>query len=66
VTVAFDYSHATWQEALDQIAVLRERRNWLTERIKAKQTVGWDVEWDKRECAALTWALDLLQERYTA
>lgn len=38
-------------------AVLKERRNWLTARIAAKESVGWDVTWDRRERDALTRAL---------
>lgn len=33
----------------EALIVLRERRDWLTERIKAKRTVGWDTQWDQRE-----------------
>lgn len=39
---------------------LRQRRNWLTARIAAKQSVGWDVEYDTAERDALTWALEQL------
>lgn len=45
----------------EALAVLRERRNWLRERIKAKETVGWDVTWDRRECDALTTVLERMQ-----
>lgn len=38
--------------------VLTERRNWLTARIKAKQTVGWDTEWDRRERDAMNRILE--------
>lgn len=38
--------------------VLRERRNWLTARIRAKESIGWDVEWDRRERDALTRVLE--------
>lgn len=41
----------------DEIRTLTERRNWLTARIGAKNSVGWDVEYDTRERNALTWAL---------
>lgn len=43
----------------EAIEVTRQRRNWLTARIAAKQTVGWDTEWDTRERDAHT---RLLQE----
>jgi hypothetical protein len=43
------------QEAL---LVLRERRDWLTERVKAKQQVRWDTAWDERERDALTVVLN--------
>jgi hypothetical protein len=40
--------------AADVVETLRQRRNWLTARITAKQSIGWDVEWDTRERDALT------------
>lgn len=47
----------------DALQVLTERRNWLTARIRAKQSVGWDVEWDTRERDALSRVLhEFLQE----
>lgn len=33
---------------------LRQRRDWLTARIRAKESIGWDVEWDIRERDALS------------
>lgn len=36
---------------------LRQRRDWLTARIAAKLSVGWDVEYDTAERDALAWAL---------
>lgn len=36
---------------------LRQRRDWLTARIAAKESVGWDVEYDTAERDALAWAL---------
>lgn len=50
-------------EASDNLTVLRERRDWLAARIKAKQSIGWDVEWDERERAALEWAVKQLESR---
>lgn len=44
----------------DAVKVITERRNWLTARIQAKQSVGWDVEWDTRERDALTAVIDHL------
>lgn len=44
------------------IRVLIERRNWLTERIKAKEIVGWDIVWDTRERDALSWAINELDK----
>jgi hypothetical protein len=38
----------------EALGVLRQRRDWLTERIRAKQRVGWDVTWDVRERDALS------------
>ena len=40
---------------------LDQRRRWLTERIKAKQMVGWDIEYDTSERDALASALYLIQ-----
>lgn len=42
---------------IDALETIRQRRNWLTARIAAKLSVGWDVEWDTRERDALTWVL---------
>lgn len=36
---------------------LDQRRRWLTERIKAKETVGWETQYDVSERDALAWAL---------
>lgn len=44
----------------EAIQVLTERRNWLTARIRAKESVGWDVQWDRRERDALSRAIDYL------
>lgn len=38
----------------DALVVLRERRDWLTARIAAKESVGWETEWDVRERDALS------------
>ena len=46
----------------DEIDTLTQRRDWLTARIAAKRSVGWDVEYDTRERDALTWALDRLDK----
>lgn len=43
--------------ASEHIDRLDQRRRYLAERIKAKQTVGWDVGYDQSEHDALTWAL---------
>lgn len=43
---------------LEARLVLLERRNWLVARIQAKETVGWDVTWDRRERDALTTILN--------
>jgi len=47
------------QEAL---SVLRERRDWLTARIAAKKSINWETQWDERECASLTWAIDYITD----
>lgn len=36
---------------------LRQRRDYLTQRIAAKKTVGWETQYDESERDALTWAL---------
>jgi hypothetical protein len=36
-------------ELSEAIVVTRQRRDWLTARIAAKRTVGWEVDWDERE-----------------
>jgi hypothetical protein len=47
---SYTYQVLNLEEA---IGVITERRNWLTERIKAKETVGWDTSYDIRERDAL-------------
>jgi hypothetical protein len=44
------------------IDTLRQRHDWLTERIKAKETVGWETTYDERERDALHWAIDELEK----
>lgn len=41
--------------------VLREREAYLRARIIAKQSVGWEWQYDAREQAALAWAIERLQ-----
>lgn len=48
----------TPQEHIDR---LDQRCKWLTARIKAKQSVGWEVTYDTSERDALTWALEQLR-----
>jgi hypothetical protein len=50
----------------EAVRVMTERRNWLTARIAAKKSVGWDVEWDTRERDALTRGIEELQYRRAA
>jgi|KBSSwiStaDraftv2_1062776.scaffolds.fasta_scaffold2293695_2 hypothetical protein len=45
----------------DHLAVLRERAEYLDLRIVAKETLGWEVDWDRRELAALQWAIGELE-----
>jgi hypothetical protein len=47
----------------DHLAVLRERAEYLDLRIEAKQTLGWEVDWDQRERQALLWAIAELEGR---
>ncbi len=41
-----------------RLATIRQRRDYLTARITAKQQVGWETVWDERERDALTWVLE--------
>lgn len=43
------------------LQTLREREAWLRARIAAKQSVGWEVQYDERERAALEWAIERLE-----
>lgn len=49
----------------EHIETMRQRRNWLTARIAAKVSVGWDIEWDTRERDALSWALEQFAKQST-
>jgi hypothetical protein len=44
----------------DHLQTLREREAWLRARIAAKESIGWEVQWDRRERAALEWAIRCL------
>jgi hypothetical protein len=44
------------------LETLRQRRDWLTARITAKESIGWDVEWDRRERDALSDVIAYLEE----
>lgn len=59
----FEAAYQDDAERDHQLAVLRERRNWLTARIAAKQSVGWEIEWDVRERNALAWAIQQLEQQ---
>lgn len=37
---------------------LKQRRDWLTERMAGKEKFGWDVQWDTKERDALTLILE--------
>ena len=52
-------------ELTEALQTLRERRDWLTQCIKAKTTVGWDIQWDTRERDALSCVLEQLTEHTT-
>lgn len=45
----------------DELQTLIERRDWLAARIKAKQSVGWETQYDEREYRALCWAIPILE-----
>jgi hypothetical protein len=57
----FEVAYQREAERDHQLAVLRERRNWLNARIDAKKSVAWQTDWDERERDALTWALTQLE-----
>lgn len=40
--------------------VLVDRQNWLTARAKAKESIGWEFQYDLRERDALEWAIEAL------
>ncbi len=41
-----------------RLNTIRQRCDYLTARITAKQQVGWETVWDERERDALTWVLE--------
>ena len=45
----------------DALNTMKQRCAWLTERIKAKKKIKWDVEWDTKERDALAWATKYLE-----
>ena len=47
-------------EAATHVDRLRQRRDWLAQRIEAKKRVGWDIEYDTAERDALSWVLERL------
>lgn len=53
-------------ELTKAIGVLIERRNWLTARIAAKQSVGWCVQWDTRERDALSTVITAMTDAVAA
>lgn len=50
----------TPQEHIDR---LDQRCRWLTARIAAKESVGWETVYDRSERDALAWALPRLRQR---
>jgi len=44
----------------DELRTLTERRDYLAARIEAKEKVGWETTYDRRELKALNWALPRL------
>lgn len=47
----------------EALAVLRQREAYLRQRVKAKQTVGWEFQYDEREANALAKAIETLAEQ---
>lgn len=45
----------------EAIEVTRQRRDWLTARIAAKESVGWETQWDIRERDAHATLLEHLE-----
>jgi len=57
----FEGAYQQQAERDHQLAVLRERRDWLTARIEAKKQISWEIAWDVRERNALAWAIQQLE-----
>jgi hypothetical protein len=47
----------------DYLDRLKQRRDYLTQRIQAKANVGWDRTYDTHERDALTWAIAELERK---
>lgn len=45
-------------DSREAVQTIRERRDYLIQRIAAKEAVGWETTYDRREATALTWALE--------
>jgi hypothetical protein len=49
-------------DAAEHLRTLRERAEYLAGRIAAKEGVGWETTYDRRERAALLWAIEQLRK----
>lgn len=47
----------------DHLLVLKERLKWMSARIAAKRSIGWETQWDERERTALAWAVEQLHPK---
>lgn len=50
------------EQEQDYLHALRQRRDYLSARIRAKESVEYDTEYDRRERDSLKWAVAKLEE----
>ena len=43
------------------LSIMQQRCKWLTARIEAKKSIGWDVVWDTAERDALAFAIERIR-----
>lgn len=56
---ARDYrNHLATDPQAAHLSIMEQRCKWLTARIKAKESIGWDVIWDTAERDALAFAIE--------
>lgn len=47
---------------ISALQTLKERRDWLEQRVIAKKKVGWETTYDERERDALSWIISEYEE----